>query len=105
MTNENEFEDRLIEKLQKNYLDECQREYLIEEYTNRASIINDLLIDEDVPLEDSFLLELSFCWAAEDISVSECYLYYVSKLLIMENFIFLLRDCCIHKMKKDRGLL
>ncbi len=94
----------MINMLHENYLDENQRCYLIDEYTNRASIIKDLLFDDEVSLEESFILELSFWWAAEDIFVSECYRYYISKSLIKKNFIYLLRDCCIHKMKKDRGI-
>lgn len=100
MTNEDNSESRLIDMLQDNYLDKSQRDYLIDEYTSRAGLIKDLLIDADVQLEDQFILELSFWWAAEDIFVSECYRYYVGQLLIKKNFIYILRDCILLELKR-----
>lgn len=102
--NPNEFESRLIRMLKKNYLDESQRDHLVEEYASITKRINGSFLDDEIELDDNFILELACCWAAEEVKQSEFYQHFVRQLLIKDNFIYLLRDCFLLDFERKDDL-
>ena len=100
MNTDDEELERMSELLSEHYLDEDQLDYLLDLFVDKAKKNRRHLIDEFVPIEDEFLVELSLFWAADDIKNSEIYRYYRNQVLIKDCFIDMLRDYFIIDMKK-----
>lgn len=98
--NPNKLESRLIDLLQRNYLDEDQIDYLVDEYTSKVKQINGSFIDDGILLERNFRLEVAFYWAAEELKHREFYRNFVRQMLVKENFMDLMRDCVILELRR-----